>query len=104
MRSMLSPFILFLLALTACDKEARVVEGAAKSTAYHQSHVDEAKATAEKCTAFEANTLSAMVSSKQKDWQETAGGISCTNSKQVAQIELMKANQKRTSDTAAKYK
>jgi hypothetical protein len=92
------------LLLTACQQQSSIVSGDAKSTAYYEAHVEEAKATAEKCMAFEANILSAMAPSKQKEWQETADGISCTNARQVAQVELIKANQKRMSDAAAKYR
>jgi hypothetical protein len=92
------------LLLSACQQQSSIVSGDAKSAAHYQAHVEEAKTTAEKCMAFEAKTLSAMAPSKQRDWQETADGISCTNARQIAQVELIKANQKRMSDAAAKYK
>jgi len=90
--------------LSACRQQSSIIGGDAKNTAYYEPHVEEAKVAAQKRVAFEADTLSAMAPSKQKDWQETADGISCTNVRQVAQIAAIKANQKRTSDTAAKYK
>lgn len=77
--------IIFLnaLLLGGCGKSVVSGSATAKSLDYFSAHIDDAKATSEKCRVFFTGEYSALSPNAQSTWQKTADGVNCRNANQA---------------------